>query len=80
MGLCALHNCWVSCFIKLSDKNNSYSTILIIPLYLIRLVHLLHTPHEDLQVDPDQGEQGGLEVNLPLLIHRHIHPNQSLVG
>ena len=47
---------------------------------LVRLVHLLHAPHEDLQVDPDEGEEGGLEVDLPLLVHRHVHPHQALVG
>ena len=46
---------------------------------LVGLVHLLHAPHEDLQVDPDQGEEGGLEVDLPLLVHRHVHPHQPLV-
>ena len=47
---------------------------------LVRLVHLLHAPHEDLQVDPDEGEERGLEVDLPLLIHRHVHPDQPLVS
>ena len=50
------------------------------PQLLVGLVHLLHAPHEDLQVDPDEGEERGLEVDLPLLIHRHVHPDQALVG
>ena len=50
------------------------------PQLLVSLVHLLHAPHEDLQVDPDQGEQRRLEVDLPLLIHRHVHPDQPLVS
>ena len=50
------------------------------PQLLVGLVHLLHAPHEDLQVDPDQGEERRLEVDLPLLVHRHVHPDQPLVG
>ena len=50
------------------------------PELLVSLVHLLHAPHEDLQVDPDQGEERRLEVDLPLLVHRHVHPDQPLVG
>ena len=49
------------------------------PELLVSLVHLLHAPHEDLQVDPDQGEERGLEVDLPLLVHRHVHPHQPFV-
>ena len=32
--------------------------------HLVRLVHLLHAAHEDLQVDAYEREQRGLEVNL----------------
>jgi len=32
--------------------------------HLISLVHLLHAAHEDLEVDPDEGEECGLEVDL----------------
>ena len=49
------------------------------PQLLVGLVHLLHAPHEDLQVDPYEGEQGGLEVDFALLVHRHVHPHQPLV-
>ena len=49
------------------------------PQLLVSLVHLLHAPHEDLQVDPYEGEQGGLEVDFALLVHRHVHPHQPLV-
>ena len=44
------------------------------------MVHLLHAAHEDLKVDPDEGEERGLEVDLPLLVHRHVHPDKALVG
>ena len=44
------------------------------------MVHLLHAAHEDLQVYANQGEEGGLEVDLALLVDRHVHPDQPLVG
>ena len=46
----------------------------------VRLVHLLRRPHLDAQVLPDQGEEGGGEVDLALVVQRHVHPNQLLVG
>ena len=39
--------------------------------HLVRRVHLLHAAHEDLQVDPDQREQGAGEVHLALHVYRH---------
>ena len=50
------------------------------PELLVSLVHLLHAPHEYLQVDPDQREQCRLEVNFSLLVHWHVHPDQPLVS
>ena len=50
------------------------------PELLVGLVHLLHAPHEDLQVDPNEGEECGLEVDFALLVHRHVHPDEPLVG
>lgn len=47
---------------------------------LIRLIHLFHASHEDLQIDPDQGEEGGLEMDLSLLVDRHVHPDKTLVS
>ena len=50
-----------------------------LPQLHVRLVHLLRRPHLDAQVLPDQSEEGGGEVDLPLGVHRHVHPDQLLV-
>ena len=43
----------------------------------VRLVHLCTLPHVDLQVIPDQGEQGGGEGHPALLVYWHVHPGGS---
>ncbi len=45
----------------------------------VGLVHFLGRPHLDAQVLPDQGEQRRREVDLALLVERHVHPDQLLV-
>ena len=45
----------------------------------VRLVHLCTLPHVDLQVVPDQGEQGRREGHPPFLVDWHVHSDQPLV-
>ena len=44
----------------------------------VRLVHLCTLPHVDLQVVPDQGEQGGGEGHAALFVYRHVHPGAGV--
>ena len=37
-------------------------------------------PDKNVEVDPDEGEEGAGEVDLPLDVDRHVHPHQPLVG
>ena len=48
--------------------------------FLVRLVHFVHAPHEDLQVDPDQGKERGSEVDFALYVHGHVHADQALIS
>jgi hypothetical protein len=36
--------------------------------------------HLDAEVLPDEGEEGGGEVNPPLPVQGHVHPDKLLVG
>ena len=45
----------------------------------VRLVHLCTLPHINLQVIPDQGEQGGGEGHPSFFVDWHVHPDQPLV-
>ena len=44
------------------------------------LIHLLCRPHLDVQVLSDEREEGCCEVDLALVVQRHVHPDQLLVG
>ena len=50
------------------------------PPITAHLVHLLRGPHLDREVLTDESEEGRGEVHLPLLVHRHVHADQLLVG
>ena len=50
------------------------------PPITAHLVHLLRGPHLDREVLADEREEGRGEVHLPLLVHRHVHADQLLVG
>ena len=38
------------------------------------------SPDEDVEVDSDESEEGAREVDLPLHVDRHVHPDQAFVG
>ena len=42
------------------------------------LIHFFSSSHLDAQILPDEGEQGGGEVNHSLIIYGLIHPDQFL--